>query len=204
MGGYSLDTQVNPDDFSDPQIKMQVAFRSGYKGKVRRSYDLFLDTDGTRSKFIAYRAVFGGMVVCHTIESEYEPGKNCRMILWYFRRGKSTPIPLDVWAGDAKARFPEGCRDPGMIEMQPNLMQRRYMTTGVWQEPRVPRPYSKPAGLRNGLEPGVIFVDKGIYRDSDTGELYAEVTGKEIAKKFDENHLVVPNVLGGFKILRKQ
>lgn len=144
MAGRYLRKKPNPDDFSAPTRKMEAAFRNGYKGKCQREYDMFLDTDGTRSKFVAYRAVYGGMIVSHTIAHPQDPDANVRMIVWYFRRGKSTPVPLVVWAGNAKTDFPEGSRDPEMLEMQPNLMQRRYMTTGVWQKARIKRPFSFP------------------------------------------------------------
>lgn len=145
MGGRSPNYKPTSKDFQgNPTRMMEADFRRGYKAKCRREYDMFLDTDGTRSKFLAYRAVHGGMIVSHTIEHENCSDTNIRMINWYFRRGKSTPVPLVVWAGNAKTGFPEGSRDPAMVEMTPNLMQRRYMTTGVWQKPRVKRPFSFP------------------------------------------------------------
>lgn len=141
MGGRSPNYKPTSKDFlGNPTRMMEADFRCGYRGKVRREYEMFLDTDGTRSTYVAYRAVHGGMIVCHTIHHLRHPETNIRMIVWYFRRGKSTPVPLVVWAGDAKVKFPEGSRDPRMIEMSPNLMQRRYMTTGVWQKPRIKRP----------------------------------------------------------------
>lgn len=132
---------TSSDFLGDPTRMMEADFRDGYKGKVRRDFDKWLDTDGTRSKFVAYRAVHGGMIVCHTIESEDDPDRNVRMIVWYFRRAKSTPVPLVVVAGNAKVEFPEGSRDPRMIEMTPNRMQARYMVRPEWQRPQVKRPY---------------------------------------------------------------
>lgn len=142
MGGRSPNYKPTSKDFQgNPTRMMEADFRSGYKAKCDREYDMFLDPDGTRSTFVAYRAIHGGMIVSHTIESEYTPGKNARMIVWYFRRAKSTPVPLVVWAGNAKTGFPEGSRDPVMIEMSPNLMQRRFMINQPWQPVRVRREY---------------------------------------------------------------
>lgn len=140
MGGRTPGQRPTSKDFvGNPTLMMEADFRCGYKGRVRRDFDPFLDTDGTRSTFVAYRAVHGGMIVSHTIEHEHEAGCNVRMINWYFRRPKSTPVPLVVWAGNAKTGFPEGSCDPAMIEMSPNLMQRRFMTHPEWQPVRIKR-----------------------------------------------------------------
>lgn len=146
MGGRTPGQRPTSKDFvGNPTLMMEADFRCGYKGKVRRDFDPFLDTDGTRSTFKAYRAVHGGMIVSHTIESEHESGRNVRMISWYFRRARSTPVPLVIWAGNAKTGFPEGSRDPAMIEMSPNLMQRRFMINQPWQPHRVRRVYGNPS-----------------------------------------------------------
>jgi len=125
---------------ADIARKMQDEFRWAYKGKCRREFDKYFnsrgelfDPDGTLGQFKAYRGVHGGMVVGHVI-----PGKRC--IIWFFTRARATPIPLMVGAGNyLTAEFPTGCLDPRMIELTPNLMQRRYMQRPQWQPLRVKR-----------------------------------------------------------------
>jgi hypothetical protein len=132
-----MEIEVGPGN--DITRKMQDMFRHSYKGNVDRDFDMFLDPDGTLSNFTAYRGVLGGMVVCQTI---VQPGATGgRTNIWFFRRAKSTPIPLEVWGGSVRARFPDGSLDPAMIKMEPNLMQRRYMINPQWQPHRVRRPH---------------------------------------------------------------
>ena len=125
---------------ADIARKMQDEFRRAYKGNCERDFDMFEDPDGTLSHFTAYRGIYGGMVVCQVIREPDAPGG--RMNVWFFRRAKSTPIPLVVWGGDVKTKFPKGCLHPDMIEMSPNLMQRRYMVSPQWQPFRVKRPFT--------------------------------------------------------------
>lgn len=140
MGGRSPNFKPTSANYQgNPTLMMEADFRLGYKGKVRRDFDPFLDTLGNRSTFKAYRAIHGGMIVSHTIESEHEPGRNVRMINWYFRRARSTPIPLVIWAGNAQVGFPEGSLDPRMIKMIPTLKQQGFMIFPQWQRLREKR-----------------------------------------------------------------
>lgn len=130
-----MEIEVGPGN--DITRKMQDMFRHSYKGATEREFDMFVDPDGTLSQFTAYRGVLGGMVVCQIIKQpESDSG---RMSIWFFRRAKATPIPLEVWGGSVKTWFPGGSIDPRLIEMTPNLMQRRYMTQPQWQPLRTKR-----------------------------------------------------------------
>lgn len=140
MGGRTPGQRPTSKDFvGNPTRMMEADFRCGYKGKVRRDFDPFLDTLGNRSTFKAWRAIHGGMIVSHTIESEHEPGRNVRMINWYFRRARSTPVPLVIWAGNAQTGFPEGSIHPDMIRMIPTPRQRGLMIFPQWQRLREKR-----------------------------------------------------------------
>jgi hypothetical protein len=136
-----MEIEVGPGN--DITRKMQDMFRSSYKGANDRDFDIDLDPDGTASDFTAYRGIFGGMVVCHLIfPPEWTGG---RMIIWFFRRAKSTPIRLETWGGSVKTYFPEGSRDPRLIQMSPTDQQRHYMTNPQWQPYRVRRVYGNPS-----------------------------------------------------------
>lgn len=120
--------------------KMQDMFRSSYKGATDREFDMFVDPDGTVSDFTAYRGILGGMVVSQVI---IQPNANGgRLNVWFFRRAKSTPIPLEVWGGSVKTWFPDGSLDPRMIQMSPTDQQRRYMTNPQWQPYRIKRTHN--------------------------------------------------------------
>lgn len=135
-----MEIEVGPG--KDISRKMQDMFRHAYKGDCKRDFNPFEDPDGTLSQFEAYRGIFGGMVVCQVIRKPDAPGG--RMTVWFFRRAKSTPIPLEIWGGNVKTKFPEGCLDPRMIELTPNLMQRRFMISPQWQPYRVRRLHGNP------------------------------------------------------------